>query len=86
MRQAVGILVPKDRISAIAAAPELIKARTVSVLDIKTFWKSCEVDCYAYCSVHGVPRRATAFSCSNILRITATRATLPTLPRSRRRR
>ena len=30
MRQAVGILVPKDRISAIAAAPELIKARTVA--------------------------------------------------------
>ena len=31
----------------------------------------------------GVPRRATAWSCSSSLRITATRATFPALPRCR---
>ena len=37
-----------------------------------------------HCSVQGVPLRATAFNCNSSLRATATRATLPGLPRSRR--
>ena len=54
------------------------------MLDVKPFCEFSETLIYELCGTRGVPLRATAFSCSRSLRITATTATLPAFPRWRR--
>ena len=49
-----------------------------SMLEVKGF--QAAAGCW---STHGVPRCGTALSCNSSLRMTATSATLPSLPRSR---